>query len=1520
MPSVTCPVPGCDYTTPDTDAVIVAALLTTHATLHKATATAAAKVEKVKRPTIIPETTSEGWTYFTTRWNEYKAATQITGRDIIVQLLECCEEQLRKDLTRSTVGQLTDKTEADILAAIKTLAVREENVMVARVTLNNLTQDHNESIRAFGARLRGQAGVCKYTIDCPNCNHKVDYTEPILRDVLSRGIVDPDIQLELLGHTNQDMTLEGVFHFVETKEAGKRSATHLFDNQSAAIKSTYSKNKKEEMKTRNNDTSDKSNTKCSYCGLLGHNSTLQSRRESCPAFNHTCGYCQRQHHFDHVCRKDKAKREKPKQPDSSASVTEPDTVFASLCAIESQTLPHYCHDKSTNTWKKKPSKPQPFLPVSIKIVNEDYQQLGLSPIVNVNENAISIQAMADTGSMNCLAGYKYIQRLGLNKKDLIPVSMLMNAANHKSIKILGGVLLSIHGKDQDDNHRETRQLTYITSDSDKFYLSESACIDLGIISRKFPTIGEADDVDANTAATTSVDTDISSDCLEECRCPKRSPPPPIPSELPFPAVKENREKLQNFLLDHYSTSTFNTCEHQPLPLMKGPPMTLLVDPKAEPVAHQSPIPIPVHWQEKVKADLDRDVRLGVIEPVPVGESPTWCHRMVICAKKNGNPRRTVDFQSLNAHAARETHHTQSPYHQVRSVPSGKIKTVSDAWNGYHSVPLREEDKHLTTFITPWGRYRYRSLPQGYISSGDGYSRRFDEIVSDFPDKIKVIDDALLWSDDLESSFFQACKWLDICGRNGIIQNPTKFMFGKDTVEFSGFEITSDNVRPAPAMLNAISDFPVPKNLTDIRSWFGLVNQVSYAFSMTDKMLPFRELLTPKTTFHWDENLQQIFEDSKKRILEEIEHGVKIFDKTKPTCIATDWSKSGIGFWLFQKHCHCSGDQPFCCKEGWQVVLVGSRFTHPAESRYAPIEGEALAVADALDKSRHFVLGCEKLTVAVDHKPLLGLFNNRSLDDIPNNRLRNLKERTLRYKFTMYHVPGMKNRVPDALSRYPTGLIAPDQLILPDDIASMTSLQPIQSITWDRVRLSTTSDPDMRTLVDIIDSGIPTEKEKLPTSLQRYHQFGDHLSTIDGVALYKDRIIIPPSLRKEVLTALHAAHHGVTSMTARAESSVFWPGITNDIINTRKVCDHCNRMAPSQPSAPPTPLTYPEYPFQYICGDFFHYQGHYYLVCVDRYSNWPIVEESREGAKSLINSLRRTFVTYGIPDELSSDGGPEFKATSTETFLRNWGVNHRRSSVAFPHSNCRAEIGVKTVKRMLTDNIGPNGELDTEAFQRAMLQYRNTPNQDTKLSPAMCLFGRPIKDFIPIIPGKYKPHPTWQSVLDDRETALRQRHLKMAEALKQHTKRLPPLRVGDRVRIQNQTGLHPKKWDKTGSIVEVKQYDQYVVSVDGSRRVTLRNRKFLRHYIPVHQPAPPVVLPPAVRPTAPFPTTSTAPSTPANQPDSTQLVPLNPSNVTDKSTSSNPTATGTQPADPHHVSTRRSIRIRRPPLHLNDYET
>ena len=174
-------------------------------------------------------------------------------------------------------------------------------------------------------------------------------------------------------------------------------------------------------------------------------------------------------------------------------------------------------------------------------------------------------------------------------------------------------------------------------------------------------------------------------------------------------------------------------------------------------------------------------------------------------------------------------------------------------------------------------------------------------------------------------------------------------------------------------------------------------------------------------------------------------------------------------------------------------------------------------------------------------------------------------------------------------------------------------------------------------------------------------------------------------------------------------------------------------------------------------------------------------------------------------------------------------------VAFSHSNCRAEVGIKTIKRFITGNVGKNGAINIDAFQAAILQYRNTPDPTTKMSPAMCVFGRPVKDLIPILPGKYNPHTTWRESLQLREEALRHCHMHHQEKWSEHTKTLPPLQVGDRVRIQNQTGPHPNKWDRTGIVIEVCQFHQYLIGIDGSGSQTLRSRKFLRKFIPMYQP-------------------------------------------------------------------------------------
>ena len=676
------------------------------------------------------------------------------------------------------------------------------------------------------------------------------------------------------------------------------------------------------------------------------------------------------------------------------------------------------------------------------------------------------------------------------------------------------------------------------------------------------------------------------------------------------------------------------------------------------------------------------------------------------------------------------------------------------------------------------------------------------------------------------------------------------------MEFAGFEIGPNTVKPSRKYTQAISDFPIPKTITDVRSWFGLINQVAYTFSMTETMKPFRDLLKPSNKFHWTDDHQTAFTLSKEKIVAEITQGVEIYDKSKPTCLATDWSKEGIGFWLFQKHCQCPSRDIFCCTTGWRICLVGSRFTHAAEAKYAPIEGEALAVADALEKARHFVLGCDNLTIAVDHKPLLKIFGDRALEQLHNSRLRNLKEKTLKYRFRMVHIPGVKNITSDALSRHPSGTTTPPKMILQDDqqhlhipstlmsgltiestdtieeclteecIANLTATQPI---TWEQLKEATTSDEQMLLLIDTIEEGFPEHRSTTPVNIRDYHIHRDNLYTVDGVVVYRNRLVIPKALRATCLSALHAAHQGSSMMNAKTEDSIFWPGITAEIQEIRDTCNHCNRMAPSQPSMPPVQPSSPTYPFQSICADYFSHAGHQYLVVVDRYSGWPIVERATSGAVGLATTLRKTFATYGIPDDITTDGGPEFTSTVTKKLLTSWGTLHRLSSVANPHSNCRAEVGVKIIKRLIAGNAGSNGDIDIDSFQKAILQYRNTPDPSTKISPATIVFGRSIKDLIPVLPGKYHPHPYWTQLMLQRERTLDQRHARDHDRWTEHSRPLPPLRVGDRVRVQNQTGNYPNKWDKTGVIVEVKQYHQYNVKMTDTGRVTLRNRKYLRRY-------------------------------------------------------------------------------------------
>ena len=291
-------------------------------------------------------------------------------------------------------------------------------------------------------------------------------------------------------------------------------------------------------------------------------------------------------------------------------------------------------------------------------------------------------------------------------------------------------------------------------------------------------------------------------------------------------------------------------------------------------------------------------------------------------------------------------------------------------------------------------------------------------MGDFRDVRNCVDDSLLFDDNIEENFFRVCSFLEQGAKGGCTFNPDKFQFGEREVNFLGFRITDTGVKPTQAFIESIMSFPTPKCLTDIRSWFGAVNQISYSFASAPVMAPFRHLLSAKVPFQWSQDLQDAFEASKLEIIRQCENGVRSFDPKLPTALATDWAKLGIGWWLTQKHCSCSGDQlPGCCSDGWQTVYVGSRFCAPAESRYHPIEGEALASVIGLEKCKFFILGLKTLILCVDHKPLLAILSDRqNLADLPNPRLMNFKLRSQMFRFQVKHIPGKKHVVPDTLSR------------------------------------------------------------------------------------------------------------------------------------------------------------------------------------------------------------------------------------------------------------------------------------------------------------------------------------------------------------------------------------------------------------------------------------------------------------------------------------------------------------------------
>ena len=743
MVVISCPF-GCGYLTEDVSEALVTELIKLHVMSHSTQQ--ASRGPKLNRPTIDVGANEEMWTSFKRRWQTFRRGSQISDNEAAAQLFECASHDL-SELALKLDQELTTKSVEEVMSALHSLAVIPIAKGVTRAELMRMEQNGDEAFRTFAARVKGKAETCgfNFNVKC-KCgdNMAADYTQETMRDVLLAGIADVDIRREALSSESlQHQTINELISFVERREMSRSAAS----GSSISAMSTFRRN--QAATKPSNPDHQQSIRVCPGC-----QNPFKVYRKGKNGWNRKpfqrCYDCHR-------------KGQTPRNwaaPQNVCEITSGSTMPPSK--VSAFVLSHNIF--KDNCWLAANYVGHPKVTLQLRHIKSN--------------RVTTLSAIADTGAQSNLWSYNDFKAKGFTDKDLEPVTCRISAANNQCLNILGAFNAKFEGVAPDSTSIECSAVVFVSDSVSSFYLSCDSMRELFIINRSFPTIGDfrhsptsgavVDCVDMhsqcsnppfarvlNSGCVSKCDAMLSSvssgKCVNDvpCSCPQRECVPTKPKSLPFPAIPENNEKMREWLLNRFASSTFNTCPHRPLQQMAGPPMEIHINESAEPKVCEKAAHIPLHWQEKVHQDLIRDEALGVIERVPYGVTTTWCHRMVVTKKHNGNLRRTVDLSPLNRYCKRETHSAESPFRLARRIPHGTWKTVTDAWNGYHSVPLRESDRHYMTFITPFGRWRYLRAPQGFLSSGDAYNRRFEAVLADFLRKERCVDDTIHYDEDLE---------------------------------------------------------------------------------------------------------------------------------------------------------------------------------------------------------------------------------------------------------------------------------------------------------------------------------------------------------------------------------------------------------------------------------------------------------------------------------------------------------------------------------------------------------------------------------------------------------------------------------------------------------------------------------------------------------------------------------------------------------------------------------------------------
>ncbi|XP_017473895.1 PREDICTED: uncharacterized protein K02A2.6-like [Rhagoletis zephyria] len=542
--------------------------------------------------------------------------------------------------------------------------------------------------------------------------------------------------------------------------------------------------------------------------------------------------------------------------------------------------------------------------------------------------------------------------------------------------------------------------------------------------------------------------------------------------------------------------------------------------------------VPFALRDKVEEELDEWERDGIITKV---NTSNWGSPLVVIPKPNGKVRLCVDYKIAVNPQLEPAHYPITRVDKIlNTLKDCKYFCKLDLYKAYLHVKVDEESKNIQTISTHRGTYRMNRLAFGVKTAPSEFNCILDQILRDLPGTSSYFDDIIVFAKTKQECEEMLTKCLDKLKEYNLHVNRDKCQFYRERIQYLGYTIEYNKITKCPEKVKAIRDIPTPKRPDDLRRFLGMITYYSrFIPDLSTITYPLRKLLSKNTKFKWSEECQSSFERLKREIL--TDRVLRPYDADLPVVLTCDASPTGIAAVL--AHEENGVERP---------VSFISRALTKAEQNYSQLDREALAIIFAVGKFFQYLYARE-FTLVTDNRPLSRILHqSEKIPAMTSARLLRYASFLQGFNYKMKHRKSELITHVDCLSRAPAKDSSNRFTYFLDEEVNAIQIETVNTISTNIVRAISIAK----------ETGNDPELAELRTKLINGKIQDPEYTIQSDIVLKGQRVMIPKSLRGEILKELHYTHLGIVKMKQMARRYCYWKGMDADIENLVKSCHDC----------------------------------------------------------------------------------------------------------------------------------------------------------------------------------------------------------------------------------------------------------------------------------------------------------------------------------------------------------------------------